>query len=100
MKQLITLIFVILTLNASAQVIDTDKKIENKIVKKYKGKKFFNNLYKDIFKYATVYVAGDIGNAYETQYPDYFIRTNPVKSVYLAWLEGLAIGILIMFLIG
>ena len=29
-----------------------------------------------------------------------FIRTNPVKSVYLAWLEGLAIGILIMFLIG
>ena len=77
MKQLITLIFVILTLNASAQVIDTDKKIENKIVKKYKGKKFFDNLYKDIFKYATVYVAGDIGNAYETQYPDYFIRTNP-----------------------
>ena len=29
-----------------------------------------------------------------------FIRTNPVMSVYLAWLEGLAIGILIMFLIG
>ena len=29
-----------------------------------------------------------------------FIRTNPVKSDYLAWLEGLAIGILIMFLIG
>ncbi len=64
MKQLITLIFVILTLNVSAQVIDTDKKIENKIVKKYKAKKFFDNLYKDIFKYATVYVAGDIGNAY------------------------------------
>ncbi len=29
-----------------------------------------------------------------------FIKTNPVKSVYLAWLEGLAIGILIMYLIG
>ena len=30
MKQLITLIFILLTLNVSAQVIDTDKKIENK----------------------------------------------------------------------
>ena len=40
MKQLITLIFILLTLNVSAQVIDTDKKIENKIVKKYKAKKF------------------------------------------------------------
>ena len=77
MKQLITLIFILLTLNVSAQVIDTDKKVENKIVKKYKAKNFFKNLYKDIFKYATVYVAGDIGNAYETPYPDYFIRTNP-----------------------
>ena len=52
MKQLITLIFIILTLNVSAQVINADKKIENKIVKKYKAKNFFDNLYKDIFKYA------------------------------------------------
>ncbi len=44
MKQLITLIFILLTLNVSAQVIDTDKKIENKIVKKYKAKKFFDEL--------------------------------------------------------
>tara|TARA_B100000925_G_scaffold139016_1_gene104194 strand:+ start:3047 stop:3178 length:132 start_codon:yes stop_codon:yes gene_type:complete len=29
-----------------------------------------------------------------------FIKNNPVKSVYMAWLEGLAIGVLIMFLLG
>ena len=40
-------------------------------------KNFFKGVYNDVFKYATVYVAGDIGNAYETPYPDYFIRTNP-----------------------
>ena len=77
MKQLIAVLFIILTFQVSAQVISSDKKIENKIVKKYKVKKLFENIYKDIFKYSTVYIAGDIGNAYETQYPDYFIRTNP-----------------------
>ena len=38
---------------------------------------FFKKAYEGIFKYATVYVAGDMREAYETQYPDYFIRTNP-----------------------
>lgn len=61
----------------SAQVISNDDKVENKVVKKYKAKKFFDGVYKNIFKYATVYVAGDIDNAYQTKYPDYFIRTNP-----------------------
>ena len=61
----------------TAQVIDTDKKVEDKIVKKYKSSKFFKDVYKDLFKYATVYVAGDMKNSYETPYPDYFIRTNP-----------------------
>ena len=37
----------------------------------------FEKIYDKIFKYATVYVAGDMREAYETQYPDYFIRTNP-----------------------
>lgn len=77
MKKIFTLLFIILTLNVNSQVIDYDKKLENKITKKYKLKKFFKNIYNDVFKYATVYVAGDIGNAYETPYPDYFIRTNP-----------------------
>ena len=77
MKKLITLIFILLSFTLDAQVIDNDPSFENKIVRKYKFKKFVNNLYKDVFKYATVYVAGDIGNAYETQRPDYFVRTDP-----------------------
>jgi len=77
MKKLLTIIFILLAFTLNAQVIDTDPSFENKIVRKYKFKKFVNKVYKDVFKYATVYVAGDIGNAYETQYPDYFIRTNP-----------------------
>ena len=70
-------IIMLFSFSASAQVIDADKKAEDKIVKKYKSSQFFKNLYKDLFKYATVYVAGDMKNSYETPYPDYFIRTNP-----------------------
>lgn len=77
MKKIISLIFILITFNVNAQVIDYDKSFENKITRKYKIKNFFKGVYNDVFKYATVYVAGDIGNAYETPYPDYFIRTNP-----------------------
>ena len=77
MKKIISLIFILITFNVNAQVIDYDKSLENKITRKYKIKNFFKGVYNDVFKYATVYVAGDIGNAYETPYPDYFIRTNP-----------------------
>ena len=38
---------------------------------------FFKKTYDNIFKYATIYVAGNMREAYETKYPDYFIRTNP-----------------------
>ena len=77
MKKLILLITLLMCFTISAQVISNDDKVENKVVKKYKVKKFFDGVYKNIFKYATVYVAGDIDNAYQTKYPDYFIRTNP-----------------------
>ena len=77
MKKLIVFIVMTLSFSVCGQVIDTDQSFENKIVREYKFKKFVDKLYKDVFKYATVYVAGDIGNAYETPYPDYFIRTNP-----------------------
>ena len=43
---------------------------------KEKGK-FFKDVYKELFKYATVYVAGEVDNAYQTKYPDYFVRTDP-----------------------
>jgi hypothetical protein len=81
MKQLITLIFILSTLNVSSQVIDTDKKLEDKIVKKYKAKDFFKNIYKDIFKYSTVYVAGNVDNPKENP-KDYFVRTNPDGNLY------------------
>jgi len=81
MKQLITLIFILSTLNVSSQVIDADKKLEDKIVKKYKAKDFFKNIYKDIFKYSTVYVAGNVDNPKENP-KDYFVRTNPDGNLY------------------
>jgi len=37
----------------------------------------FEKVYNKLFKYSTIYVAGDIREAAQTQYPDYFIRTDP-----------------------
>ena len=54
MKKLLTIIFILLAFTLNAQVIDTDPSFENKIVRKYKFKKFVNKVYKDVFKYATV----------------------------------------------
>ena len=81
MKQLITLILILSTLNVSSQFIDTNKKLEDKIVKKYKAKDFFKKTYKDIFKYSTVYVAGNVDNPKENP-KDYFVRTNPDGNLY------------------
>ena len=38
---------------------------------------FFEDVYNDFLKYGTFYIAGNIGNAYDTTEPSYFIRTNP-----------------------
>ena len=38
---------------------------------------FLKDVYKDFLKYGTIYAAGNIGNAYETQRPNYFVRTDP-----------------------
>lgn len=35
-----------------------------------------------IFKYSTVYAAGDISNSIEEKEPTYFVRTNPNGSIY------------------
>ena len=80
------MIFILLmffSLGAQAQVIDDSKKLENKIVKKYKVKNFFEDVYKDILKYSTIYVAGDIDNPKENP-KDYFVRTNPNGNLYSA----------------
>ena len=41
------------------------------------GAKLYSYIKKTKTDNDLIYVAGDIGNAYETPYPDYFIRTNP-----------------------
>jgi len=41
----------------------------------------FKRLYKELFKYSTVYIAGDIDNPKENP-KDYFVRTNPDGNLY------------------
>jgi len=43
---------------------------------------FFNNIYKNFFKYGTLYVAGDISNSYETTRKDYFVRPPEDGNLY------------------
>ena len=47
---------------------------------KEKGR-FFKSIYKELFKYGTFYVAGDIKNPRENP-KDYFVRTNPDGNLY------------------
>ena len=63
MRQILLALCVLITFNVSAQ-------------EKEKGK-FFKDVYKELFKYSTIYVAGNASNSYETQRPSYFIRTDP-----------------------
>ena len=44
-------------------------------------KNLFKSIYKDLFQYSTIYVAGDIQNPKE-QPKDYFVRTNPSGNIY------------------
>ena len=44
-------------------------------------KSLFKSIYEDIFKYSTIYVAGDIQNPKEEP-KDYFVRTNPSGNIY------------------
>ena len=57
MKKLLLLIALLISTNSNAQ--------------------FLKDVYKDFLKYGTFYAAGNIGNAYETQRPNYFVRTDP-----------------------
>ena len=60
MKNLL-LLLIIVSFNLSAQpLIDHSKKLEDKMVRKFKKKQFFKNAYENFFKYGTFYVAGDI----------------------------------------
>ena len=42
----------------------------------------FKDIYKELFKYSTIYVAGDVKNSYEEPVKDYFVRTNLDGGLY------------------
>ena len=66
MKQLILVLFAaVIAVSANAQ----------------EKKNLFKSIYKDLFQYSTIYVAGDIQNTKE-QPKDYFVRTNPSGNLY------------------
>jgi len=46
-------------------------------VRSQERKNLFKTIYDELFKYGTLYVAGDARSPYEQQRKDYFIRTNP-----------------------
>ena len=46
-------------------------------VRSQEKKNLFKSIYNELFKYGTLYVAGDARSPYEQQRKDYFIRTNP-----------------------
>ena len=57
MRKLFTLICFFISINSNGQ--------------------FLKEVYNDFLKYGTFYVAGDVSNSYQTQRPNYFIRTDP-----------------------
>ena len=67
MKQILLTLCLLITFNISVQ-------------EKEKGR-FFKSIYDELFKYSTVYVAGDMQNPKENV-PDYFVRTNPDGGLY------------------
>ena len=65
------LLLLLLTFALSFNIVGQEKE---------KGK-FFKDIYKELFKYSTIYVAGDMQNPKENL-PDYFVRTNPSGGLY------------------
>jgi len=68
MKQILTILAILISFNITAQE------------EKEKGK-FFKSIYNELFKYGTFYVAGNIDNPKEEP-KDYFVRTNPDGNLY------------------
>jgi len=67
MKKILLLLCLLISFNSIAQ-------------EEEKGR-FFKAIYKELFKYGTFYVAGDVQNPKEKQ-KDYFVRTNPSGNIY------------------
>ena len=76
MRTLLIIMILLLSSNVYAQK-DTTEITYTEAIKIKKKEPFFKDLYKELFKYSTFYAAGNIGNAYETQRPEFFVRTDP-----------------------
>ena len=76
MRTLLIIMILLLSGNVYAQK-DTTEITYTEAIKIKKKQPFFKDLYKELFKYGTFYAAGNIGNAYETQRPNFFVRTDP-----------------------
>ena len=74
MKKILLILCVLVSFSSLAQ---NDEITYTEAVKVKKKSTFFKDLYKDFLKYGTFYAAGNIGNAYETQRPEFFVRTDP-----------------------
>jgi len=61
-KLLITLLLFVYSINADAQL--------------------FKKIYKEVFKYSSIYVAGNASNSYETTRKDYFVRPPEDGNLY------------------
>jgi len=68
MKQILTILVLLISFNINAQ-------------EESKKSKFFKGLYEDFLKYGTFYIAGDVQNPKENP-KDYFVRTNPDGNLY------------------
>jgi hypothetical protein len=68
MRQILLALCVLITFNVTAQ-------------EKEKGK-FFKDVYKELFKYSTIYVAGDMKNSFEEPVKDIFLDI-PVSIILL-----------------
>jgi len=83
----VLMIFTLFCVAAQGQEVqELDAVQEQKLIegfeKTQKKSKFFKNLYEDVFKYGTIYIAGNINNPYQKQSIDYIVRTNPSGSLY------------------
>ena len=67
MKQFLLTLCLLITFNISGQ-------------EKEKGR-FFKSIYDELFKYSTIYIAGDMKNSKENA-PDYFVRPGEDGGLY------------------
>ena len=68
----VLIIFTVFCVAAQGQEVqELDAVQEQKLIegfeKTQKKSKFFKNLYEDVFKYGTIYIAGNINNPYQKQ---------------------------------